>query len=174
MLETAKRFPGQELSKDSLNAAIEDWLTLAEEVGLSRFEEGVRRTWQYREFFPKPKNIREFIPPPKMRDGEKWNRELRDLKQRQDAGEKFYTLADVFKEFCNQVESGKVKGRDERGQKALQEWAKKFRGSEEEYARQWLQTSNPNRPKSDFKSAHETLLEQKGQLLGSSANKRRD
>jgi len=137
---------------------------LADEVGILRFTDGVRRSWQHCEFFPKPVNIREFIQPPKMRDGEAWNRELRHFEQCKRDGEKFYSLADVLVEFRKRVESGKVKGHDEKAQKTLEAWAKMLKNSEEKYAAKMLEESDPNRPKTDFKTAHEILKQQADRL----------
>ena len=84
-------------------------MVLADETGLKRFEEGVRRTWQYCEFFPKPANIRNLIPPPQMSDGERWSAELKDLMRRKKEGEKFYTLNDVFSEVARRILAGELK-----------------------------------------------------------------
>ncbi len=117
------------------------------EVGFSRFEQGVRRARSYCNFFPMLADIKPLIPEPKN-DDEALRRELRELQRRKDAGEKFYSLADVLIEFRRRVETGEVKGRDERGQNALDSWASKLRNSEKEYAEKML--SGGERGKSDF------------------------
>lgn len=124
VLDSARRYPGQEMSKESLQAVVDDWLVLADEVGLMRFTDGVRRTWQYCEFFPKPINIRELMPSPRMKDGERWNQELRGLEQRKRAGEKFYTLADVFSAVASKIRTGAIKPKNP----SWFEWAKQFKG----------------------------------------------
>lgn len=125
VLDTARRYPAQKLDKENIAALVDDWLVVAEESGFMRFEAGVHRTWQYCEFFPKTVNIRELMPPPRMADGERWNRELRELQARKLAGEKFYTMGDVLEEFANRIRSGKIRPRDPN----WIEWAKHFKGS---------------------------------------------
>ncbi len=122
--DTARRYPGQQLQKESIQAITEDWTDLAAEVGILRFTDGVRRSWQNCEFFPKPVNIREFLPVPRLRDGEQWNRELRELQERQRDGEKFYTLGDVFSAVASQIRTGKIKPSNPQ----WFEWAKQFKG----------------------------------------------
>jgi len=89
---------------------------------------------------------------------------LRHFEQCKRDGEKFYSLADVLVEFRKRVESGKVKGHDEKAQKTLEAWAKMLKNSEEKYAAKMLEESDPNRPKTDFKTAHEILKQQADRL----------
>lgn len=158
--ETVIRYPHQKLEPETEKAYLQDWRDECDRVGFSRFSEGVKGARAYSEFFPMIAKIRKFIPEPKQ-DGAAIRRELAALHKRREQGEKFYTLADVLLEFCNRVEAGKIKGRDESGQKKLQEWAKNLRGSEKRYAAKMLaQDAERKRPKSDFQSAHEALLGQ--------------
>lgn len=159
--ETVIRYPHQKLEPDTEKAYLQDWRDECDRVGLARFSEGVKNARAFSEFFPMIAKIRKFIPEPKQ-DGAALRREMAALHKRREQGEKFYTLADVVLEVCSRVESGKIKGRDEHGQKKLQEWVKNLRGSEKRYAAKMLSAEGERkRPKSDFESAHETLLKGK-------------
>jgi hypothetical protein len=158
--ETVIRYPHQKLEPETEKAYLQDWREECDRVGFIRFAEGVKSARGYSDFIPMINKIRKFIPEPKS-ENQDLRREMADLYRRKQAGEKFYTLADVLIEFSRQVESGKVKGRDEHGQKKLDEWVKNLRGSEKRYAAKMLadaEESERKRPRSDFKSAHEALL----------------
>lgn len=156
---TVARYPSPPLADETKAAYLEDWKGLCAQVGYQRFEEGVKRARSYFDFFPKVSQIKKMVPEPHQDEAAR-KREWSELHRRREQGEKFYTLADVFKEFCNQVESGKIKGRDESGQRALGMWVENLRGSERRYAAKML-ASQKKRGKSDFQSAHEALLEKK-------------
>lgn len=156
--ETVIRYPHQKLEPETEKAYLQDWRDECDRVGLARFSEGVKSARAYSDFIPMINKIRKFIPEPKQ-DGAAIRRELAALHKRREAGEKFYNLADVLIEFSRRVESGKIKGRDEHGQKKLNEWVKNLRGSEKRYAARMLaEETERKRPRSDFQSAHETLL----------------
>ena len=94
--DTMVRYPQQQFPKEFQQATLEDWQERVRLVGFGRFEQGVKRARSYSEFFPHISKIDEMIPPPKADDAEAINAELKELQRRKDAGEKFYTLADVF------------------------------------------------------------------------------
>lgn len=155
--DTQVRYPHQQLEADTQKAYLEDWRDECDRVGFARFSEGVKNARVCSEFFPMIAKIRKFVPEPKQ-DGAAIRRELAALHRRREQGEKFYTLADVILELCNRVESGQVKGRDEAGQKKLQEWVKNLRGSEKRYAAKMLaDEAEYMRGKSDFQEVHEIL-----------------
>ena len=139
--DTLKRYPEQVIPGPTQTAWLDDWAEIASNVGMMRFETGIRQAWRVCHFFPKIDEIMPLIPEPPMKDGERWMKELRYLEAQKAAGVQFYNLADVFTEFCRRVENGEIKGRDERGQESLEIWAKKFRGSEKEYAEKCLAES---------------------------------
>lgn len=121
--ESLRRYPGQQYAKETLQAWQEDWVSLAKEIGIDRFSEAVRRARSYSKFMPSVADIREYIPAPHLNDGEKWNAELKELIRRKKAGEKFYTLADVFKEVARRIKTGEIKPSD----KGWYEWAARFK-----------------------------------------------
>lgn len=155
--DTFVRFPNEAFGEDTKKAFLEDWYAECDRVGLQRFSAGVKLARSCSEFFPKIAKIRQFIPDSVNKD-EAFRKEMNELNRRRESGEKFYTLADVFKEFCNRVESGKVKASSERGQEALATWAKNLRGSEKRYAAKMLRADEVKRERSDFQSAHQVLL----------------
>lgn len=151
---TQARFPNQKLEPESIKAILEDWRDWLDQVGWSRFEQGVKRARTTTDFFPTINLIKKMTPEPSQQGT--WNQaEWDDLKRRKAAGEKFYSLADVLLEFSAQVQAGKIKGRDERGQKSLEEWAKALQKSHKEYAAKMIGDSDKKRPKSDFHSVGE-------------------
>jgi len=126
--ETVIRYPHQKLEPETEKAYLQDWRDECERVGFNRFAEGVRRARGYSEFVPMIAKIREFTPEARTEDA-KQRREIEDLKRRKLAGEKFYMLADVLRKFCDGVESGKLKGKSERGQIALKDLARHIRAT---------------------------------------------
>lgn len=135
--ETVARYPHQNFGTETLKAYFEDWCAMCKEFGLKRFTEGVKRARSYSEFFPMEAKIRELIPEARNQDIE-FTREMADLKRRKAAGEKFYSLADVLKEFARRVIAGEIKGRDARGQQALSSWAEVFQRDYAAYAAKML------------------------------------
>jgi len=151
---TQARFPHQKLDPESIKVLLEDWRDWLSEVGWPRFEIGVKRARTTTDFFPSINLIKKLTPEAQMQGS--FNRaEFEDLKRRAAAGEKFYTLGDALLEFSKQVIAGKIKGRDERGQKALEDWAKMLNKSYKEYAVKMLGDTEKKRPKSDFVSVSE-------------------
>lgn len=122
--ETLRRYPGQQYEKETLKAWQEDWESIAGEIGITRFTEAVRRARSYSKFFPHPADIREYTPAVKLKDGEAWNRELRELQKRKAAGERFYTLGDVFATVASKIRMGEIKPSNPQ----WYEWANKFKG----------------------------------------------
>lgn len=118
---TKARFPQQVFEKETAEGLLEDWRDLCQEVGWQRFETAVKRARTYGNFFPAISQIREMVPAPKQEAAD-IRRELRELEQRRDAGEKFYTLQDVFKEVAQRIKAGKIKPRNPQ----WIEWAKHF------------------------------------------------
>lgn len=106
MGKTKSRFPNN-MPADTWGAWMEDWQDLAKEFGRKRFEFAVRRCWTEILFFPKPAEIRERIPP-NMDGANEVTREMDELRRRRDNGEKFYSLADLAKEFNKMQDSKKV------------------------------------------------------------------
>jgi hypothetical protein len=60
--ETAHRYPGMPLDRETQEAFIDDWCEVAERCGLPRFREGVKRARSYCSFFPKLAEIIPLIP----------------------------------------------------------------------------------------------------------------
>jgi len=122
--ETLRRYPHEVIPPDTQTAWIDDWTEIAERVGLERFVSGVKRARSYSNFFPKIAEIEPLIPEQSMRDGAKWNQELRELQRRKLAGEKFYTLGDVFSAVASLIRTGKIKPSNP----SWFEWAKQWKG----------------------------------------------
>lgn len=119
--ETQIRYPNQPLEAETQKAYLEDWKAKVKEVGLARFVEGVKRARNYSNFFPMMADIVPLIPG-RNDDGAAMKREWRELWRRKEAGEKFYTIQDVFSEFARRIKSGEIKPRDA----GWIEWAKKY------------------------------------------------
>lgn len=146
---TQARFPNQKLEPESIRAFLEDWREWLDQVGWARFVEAVKRARSYSDFFPSINLIKRMTPDPRNDNGDMW-REMEDLKRRKAAGEKFYSLAECLLEFADQVETGKIKGRDERGQQCLETWAKKLKADHKAFAAKMLEDSTKKRPRSEL------------------------
>lgn len=109
---TLLAYPGQEFEKQTLTMWREDWISLAEEVGMNRFIEAVKRTRGHSRFFPLAADIREMVPAPRIPSAEKVLFDIRDCERRKRAGEKFYTIGDVLEEVAMRIASGRVKPTD--------------------------------------------------------------
>lgn len=119
--QTQIRYPHQQLEPETAKAYLEDWRWACQQVGLKRFTEGVIRARSYCKFFPLIAEIKELTP--EHRDAnEQLAREMRHLEARKAAGEKFYTLEDVFREVAERINRGEINPSDP----AMKVWAKKF------------------------------------------------
>lgn len=120
--ETQVRYPHQNLEPETIKAYLEDWRIEVERVGFKRFEEGVKRARTYCDFFPMVSKIRDLIPDIRN-DNEAIRQELSELRRRKDAGERFYTLADVFETVADKIRAGEIKPSNP----SWIEWAKHFK-----------------------------------------------
>lgn len=124
--ETMRRCPEQMIPPDTQTAWLDDWTEVAERVGLERFTTGVKRARSISNFFPKIADIEPLIPETTLRDGQKWNQELRELQRQKAAGVKFYTLRDVFSAVASMIRTKQIKPKNP----LWFEWAAKFKGKE--------------------------------------------
>jgi hypothetical protein len=122
--DTEIRFPNQKMDAETKKAYLEDWRWKAGEVGFKRFELGVKRARSQGNYFPMICDIAPMIPDSASKD-EAWEKEFNDLVRRRRAGEKFYTIADVFEAVAGKVLNGEIKPTDP----GWYEWAKHFKAS---------------------------------------------
>ena len=128
--ETQVRYPHQQLEPETVKAYLEDWRMEVERVGFNRFAEGVKRARGYCDFFPMISKIRDLIPEVRN-ENEDIRRELSELRRRKLAGERFYTLGDVFATVAEMICSGEIKPSHD----AWIEWAAGIRRQAKEKAR---------------------------------------
>jgi len=130
---TQARYPNQKLEPESIRGFQEDWREWLDQVGWERFSAGAKRARSCSDFFPTINLIRQMTPEPRN-ESRDVSREMDELKRRKAAGEKFYTLSDVFLEVATRIKAGRIKPSDP----SWLEWAVKFVKSSEQQRRELL------------------------------------
>jgi hypothetical protein len=106
---TLLAYPNQEFEEKTMAIWREDWADLAAEVGMNRFLQGAKIARSYSNFFPTASSIRDYLPSAKVPPAERVMQEIRDCERRMKAGERFYTLGDVFEAVATQIVNSKIK-----------------------------------------------------------------
>jgi hypothetical protein len=91
-------YPHQELAEETARGWILVWIEIVRRADLERFREALHRCFLECSFMPVPAEIAKRVPS-RQRPRNTTLHEMAELKKRKAAGERFYGLADLKKEF---------------------------------------------------------------------------